>query len=537
MVTLLLAGILRALGVPVTRWFLWLTPMLAVYTITTGAATSAIRACTMAALMLAAPFLKRKPDSLSALAVAAIVILVASPAQLGDLGFLLSFTAVAGLLAIQPVMESGLRRMSRGDAWQLPGEEVTGMARGRALALSAVRYGSVSLSAWIGTSPLTAYFFNLFSPVALAMNLIVIPSAFVILLAGVMSLLSALFSDACSEVFNHAARVVASFLTMCIQWAAAVPGGHWFIRTPPATGVLAWYGVLGAATIMARRVRGAFAAGLAVLAVLALGWGAWDAHRCRVSVLDVGEGNAVLVQAELGRVLVDAGPGFRWDDTVRALRREGVNQLDALVLTHPDAQHMGAALPVMEEVPVREVWVPAVLWNSPILKEILRQAEAGGIPIRRLQAGDSGSWPGDLFWEVLWPPVPAEMARADDASLVLRVARHGVSMLLAGDAGEAQESAMRKAGNSLAASILLAGQHGDAGATSDGWLDAVRPRDAIISAGPHADGRHPDEETLERLATRGIRIWRTDQQGTIDVELDGELARWPDPGYRMGTHP
>lgn len=126
MVTLLFAGVLRALGIPLTRWFLFLTPLLVGYTVTTGAATSAIRACVMASLMLAAPFLGRRPDAISALAVAAIVILVAAPAQLGDLGFLLSFTAVAGLLAVQPMLEAWVRRASRRDAWQLPGEEISG---------------------------------------------------------------------------------------------------------------------------------------------------------------------------------------------------------------------------------------------------------------------------------------------------------------------------------------------------------------------------------------------------------------------------
>ncbi|NCA81134.1 MAG: DNA internalization-related competence protein ComEC/Rec2 [Opitutae bacterium] len=537
MVTLLFAGVLRALGIPLTRWFLFLTPLLVGYTVTTGAATSAIRACVMASLMLAAPFLKRRPDAISALAVAAIVILVAAPAQLGDLGFLLSFTAVAGLLAVQPMLEAGLRRASSRDAWQLPGEELSRGQRWRECALSAVRHGSVTVSAWVSTAPLTAYFFNLFSPVALGMNLLVIPAAFAILMAGVMSLLCAPLGGFGSEVFNHAARAVASCLTFCIQRAADVPGGHWFIRAPPAAGVIAWYGILAAAAVMARRVRGALAAGLGLLAVLALAWGAHDARRCRVSVLDVGEGQAVLVQARKARLLVDSGPEFRAEDTLRLLRGEGVNRLDVLILTHSDAQHMGAARFLMRELPVGELWLPAVLWASPPMREVLRRAETAGIPVRRLHSGESGNWPGNLFWEVFWPPEALKMSCADDASLVMRVARFGASILLAGDAGGAQEKALAASGRSLAASVLLAGRHGDADATSGGWLAAVRPRDAIISAGPHADGRHPDGETLGRLAAKGIRVWRTDQQGTIRIDLAGSPARWPDPGYRIRANP
>ena len=537
MVTLMIAGLLRALGVPLTRWFLFLVPMLVVYTVTTGAATSAIRACVMASMMLAAPFLKRRPDAVSGLAVAAIAILLAAPAQLGDLGFLLSFTAVAGLLAIQPLFDAEAVRLFRRDDWQLPDEELPQGRWIRETGLFATRFGLVTVSAWIATAPLTAYFFNLFSPVALGMNLLVIPSAFFILMAGVMSLLSAPLSGWLSGTFNHAAWAVSSFLSWCIEWAADLPGGHWFVRTPPAAGILAGYLILSVSTVMARRVRGAWIAGLALLAALAIGWGAWDGRRCRVSALDVGEGSAVLVQAESARMLVDTGPAFGGEDVLRMLRQEGVNQIDVVVLTHSDAQHMGAAPWLMNEFPVGELWVPARFWPSPPMREALRTAEASGIPIRQLRAGDAGDWPGNLFWEVLWPPETAQMDCADDAALALRVARGGVSILLAGDVGGAQEKATIQQGRSLASSVLLAGRHGAAGATSEAWLDAVRPRDALISAGPHADGRHPDEETLRRLAAHQIRVWRTDRQGTIHVDLADRPARWPDPGYRIRANP
>ena len=533
MAAFLAIQLLRALGIPMARWFFFLAPMLVAYTITTGAATSAIRACAMASMMLAGPVLKRRPDAISGLAAAAIGILACAPAQLGDLGFLLSFTAVAGLLAIQPLFDAGAVRLFRRDEWQLPDEERSRGRWARETGLAATRFGLVSVSAWIGTSPLTAYFFNLFSPIALGMNLLVVPAAFCILLAGVMSLLCAPISGWASETFNYSAYCFAALLARCIGWAADLPGGHAFVRSPPPAGLIAWYAILAAATVMARRVRGALTTGLALLAAMALGWWAWDAHRCRISVFDVGEGNAVLVQAKAARVLVDAGPEFNGRETLRLLRGEGVNRLDVLILSHADARHIGAAAGLMDALPVRELWIPATAWPSPLMKDAVRKAEAMGIPIRRLRAGDSGDWPGDWFWEVFWPPEHLEMSCADDAALVMRVARGGVSILLAGDAGFAQESAMEEAGGSLAASVLLVGRHGDAAATSGAWLDAVRPQEAVISSGLHADAQHPDEELLARLAGRTVRVWRTDRQGTIHVEPEREPARWPERGYRI----
>lgn len=533
MVTVLIAGLLRTLGIPLTRWFPILAPLLVLYTILTGAATSAVRSCVMALLMLAAPFLKRRPDSVSTLFAAAVAILLAAPAQLGDLGFLLSFTAVAGLLAIPPVLDAAVLRYFRREEWQLPGEEPPRGRRLRETGLFCIRYFNVTLGAWIATAPLTVYFFNLFSPVALAMNLLVIPAAFVILLAGVLSILGAPLGGFLPEVFNHAAWAVAAFLTWCIEWAADVPGGHWFVRTPPGGLLLAWYALLTAVTIMARRLRGAWPAGLAVLILLAAGWNAWEARRCQVTVLDTGEGNAVLVQAQARYFLLDAGPEFQVEDLVRNLRREGVNRLDALILSHPDAQHIGAARVILQQVPTGGLWMPQALWASPVMKATLQAAETAGVPVRRLQAGAAGDWPGGLWWEVLWPPEKMKMTCADDAALVLRVARFGVSVIVAGDLGGESEQVLAHGAASVAGAVLVAGRHGDAAATSLAWLDAVRPQDVIISAGVHAEERHPDADMLARLAERNIRVWRTDRQGKIQVNLSGKPARWPDPGYRI----
>ena len=127
------------------------------------------------------------------------------------------------------------------------------------------------------------------------------------------------------------------------------------------------------------------------------------------------------------------------------------------------------------------------------------------------------------------------MSCADDGSLVMRIARGGTAVLLAGDAGEKVEKRMAASGRSLAAAVLVAGRHGDATATSEAFLAAVRPRDAIVSAGRQAFERHPDDAVSARLAAHGVRRWGTDLQGTIHVDLARDPARWPRSGYRIRT--
>lgn len=535
MVALLVIGLLRSLRIPFHRWFWAVVPILGIYTLMTGAAASAIRAWVMASLFLLAPALKRRPDALSALATAAILILLAAPDQIGDLGFVLSFTAVAGLLSLPPLLEAEVFRRFQRDPWQLPEEEPPGTRRIRESLLAIGRLGGFSLSAWLATAPLTALFFHLVAPIALAMNLVVIPCAFLILWAGVMSVVTAGGGAFFPEVFNHAARVFASLLTVGIQWAAGVRGGHWFVPAPPVWGVWAWYGVLFLIAMGARRIRWVLPAGLAVLAVLALAWFGWENSRCRLTFLDVGESNATLIQARRSHMLIDAGPSYAAESILRQLRAEGVNDIEVLVLTHADARHVGAAREILQEIPVREIWVPERTWPSAMMKQILETAGAEGIPRRELRRGDSGDWPADFFWEVLWPPEGLKLAEADDGALVFRVARRGVSVILAGDLGGSPERSLSRGGEEMAGRILGVGRHGDGSATSRSWLEAVRPYDAVISCGPGWRSRNPDEEVLARLAAHDVRIWRTDQQGRIRVDLARYPVRWPHPGYRISA--
>jgi competence protein ComEC len=534
MVLLLLLGFLRTVGIPMTRWLWIAAPVLLLYTLLTGAAVSAVRACLMACVLVAAPALHRRPDALSSLALAAIFILVASPLQVGELGFVLSFTTVGGLIVLQPLMDEPLRRLFRGDSWQLPEAENSLQTQWRKIGRAIARSGSVSIAAWLSTSPFTAYFFNLLSPIALVMNLWVIPMAFCILLSGVLSLLFFPLSGTLSEIFNFAAAALAGGLSEGIRWAAGIPGGHWFIRSPPLLLVAAWYGVLFAVAICGRRCKWGMVLAGGLLLAGGMAWMQVDAARCRVSVLDVGQSNAVLVQAARERILIDTGGAYRGPRMLRELRRQGVNRLDGLILTHTDAAHIGAAEWLMDQVPVRAIWLPIHTWPSPRLQAVLDKAMERGIPIRRLQAGEEGEWADGLYWEVLWPPSGLRFTRSDEASLILRVARYSASVILMADAGEGEEQQLlHRRPQVLASSLLLAGRHGDQLATTDPWLDAIRPQDVLISAGPHAEGRHPSPELLERLFRRGIRIWRTDQQGNLHIEFSPSIVRWPAAGYRI----
>jgi len=258
----LLIFLLSVLGVPRTRWILFLAPLLISYTFATGAKASAVRACMMAILYFSAPFAGRKSDSLSALALAALLIIAWSPLQLFQVGFILSFTVVVGIIVLYPLIHRGLERVidklgiftgtGTHGAMPLFWEHDPAQVQEERMPLKTLRRVirhlssllALSCSAWLVSAPLTAYYFGRFSPIALFANVLVIPLAFLVVLAGCLSLVlgscAALFAD----IFNHANLVLVNALVQSMKILSRIPGGSIKLAKPPLWRVVLWYAVL-----------------------------------------------------------------------------------------------------------------------------------------------------------------------------------------------------------------------------------------------------------------------------------------------------
>lgn len=523
LVAVLLAGALRTFQISRPHWFLVLFPMLGLYTVATGAAASAVRAFVMAVTFWLASFIGRKPDNLSSLSLAAIIMLAIAPAQLADMGFILSFTAVAGLILLYPPLQKAMLRPFQPDPWQLPASPAPTALWRRWLA-GPVSLLAASLACWLATTPQTVFFFNLFSPIALAMNLLVVPAAFVIMLAGFLSMLAGLLSVDIAEIFNHANRVFAAGLMWATDWAARIPGGHCFVRTPPAWVAWAWYAALPLGLVWGRRSKWALA-GLALLVAAAVGgWYYHDQQEVSVQVLNVGEGQAVLLRDPGGAFLFDTGPSFMAPRLLSILRREGINRLRGVVLSHADVDHIGALRELLAALPVAKVYLPPVAGRSMVYEKTLRALAEQGIPTETAAAGFTCQLRSGVSWEVLGPGPKRTIHRADEGSLVIRLARAGTALLLMHDAPSTTEQQLLRESINPAAAILVVGQHGDEGSTTPAWLEAVNPADAIISVGAYNREGHPSPVILERLWGRHICVWRTDQSGTIFIRLHARPA-------------
>ncbi|MDY7040141.1 MAG: ComEC/Rec2 family competence protein, partial [Chloroflexota bacterium] len=255
-----------------------------------------------------------------------------------------------------------------------------------------------------------------------------------------------------------------------------------------------------------------------------------------VLFLDIGQGDSALVISPDGQtMLIDGGNSSRDANEViiPALHAHGYGQLDYLVATHPDQDHIGGLVTVLQEIPVGHAMLTGQEHTTQtyeaFLLEISRLKNAGQLTPIQTRRGTSLELDPALKVEVLAPGDDVvETTDTNNASIAIRLTYGAVSFLFTGDAEDEEEDWILNRGGSVRSQILKISHHGSQTGTSDAWLNAVSPEVAVISVG--ADNRygHPSSQVIERLARRGIEIYRTDQKGTITVTTDGS-------GYQVIT--
>lgn len=508
---MMLTGLVRFCGVP-ARWRpVLLIVLLLGYVLMVGAPISAVRAWVMTSCFWLARMADRRPDARNALALAAFLLLLFDPGQIVAPGFLLSFAAVWGLIELAPLP---IRWMSSSSAQEtVPALGWRRRARRGVFDLTA--FFAATAAAWLATAPLSARFFNLFTPVALAANLVVIPAAFVVMALGACALTLGRLLPVVAEGLNALNVVVVEGLLCVVRFFAEWPGGHAFVRAPPVGVVAAWYLLLAAVVHGGRR---SMRLALVLLSAAAFIWWGWARGSADygVTAVDVGESLAILLEHPRGdAVLIDTGGRRAVGRTLRALRARGVDRLRALVLTHGEVQQIGAAEDVLERLQVDELWLPAPRrWNRSLMR-VERLAEERKIRVRRRARGMRGRIGEAIEWEILAPASGIEVLKADDACLVTRWVIGGLSILVMSDAGRNVERDILDAPIDPSASLLVVGRHGDDAASGGAWLDAVAPEWALISVGRENREGHPSGRVLQRLRARGVRVLRTDESGTI----------------------
>lgn len=321
---------LKIVGVSRPRWGLLLIPALFLYIFTTGLQASALRALAMAAVFFAAPFVGRRPDAASSMALAAILLLTINPANIGDPGFLLSFVVVCGLLMVTGWTSQQLAGF-RALGWEGPLKQLGGSPLFAVLLRSIGMLMLTSLAAWLFSAPITAWFFNSISLSALVGNLAVIPLTFMIMLTGCLALFSGALFFPAAGLFNQANLLFVDLLVWIVRRLSELPGTYQAIRTPTAWVLGLWFAGLAIFfTGPARWRKGA----LLMVLLSAVLWQTDKIFPCRDIKILRDSDSAMLLQLPENRwVLVANADPFKLKQNIRFVQKEGIGRLHTLVVS------------------------------------------------------------------------------------------------------------------------------------------------------------------------------------------------------------
>jgi competence protein ComEC len=489
--------------------------LLAAYAYIAGGGPSVLRATLMASIYLALRLIDQRTAPLHVMSVTLLAVLIASPLSIADVGLWLTFGATAAIVASAGVI----------------GRPAPWLRAPAALLLA-------SLAAEVALIPIVASVFQRVTVAGLAVNLVAIPSMASVQVAAMIT--AAAEAAGFGLLADWAGWTTHAGVRGLLESARLVdlaPWLTWRVPSPAVVLIGAYYACVFAALLMTAWIRPA-----ALAAVLLL-WIAAAPHRwartfgdgqLRVTLFDVGQGDAMLVTLPNGRTLmVDAGGvsldgEFDIGDRVLgpALRARGIGRLDYLAITHGDPDHIGGALSLVRDFSPREIWYGTYVNNHEPSIRLQSMAAGKRSAWRWLQAGDRLDIGGVELR--VHHPSPEDWQRQkvrNDDSLVIELRYGQVSMLLTGDIGRDVERALIPTLDPLPVVVLKSPHHGSATSSSDEFIDKLRPAVVLIGVGRANPYGHPVPLVLERYARVGSQLLRTDLSGQVEVSTAGTSLR------------
>lgn len=242
-----------------------------------------------------------------------------------------------------------------------------------------------------------------------------------------------------------------------------------------------------------------------------------------VHYIDVGQGSATLLKSGRHAMLIDTGDSDQGTKIQLYLTKQGVENLDYLVLTHPDADHIGGAPVIITKFGIGQLFLSNYEKDNKTTQKVRDAMQYKGLTASDCQVGDTFAL-GNASFTILGPA--KEYADSNNASIALMVQNGNNRFLFTGDCEAEAEADLIASGADLSADVYLAGHHGSDTASSQAFMDAVSPTYAVISCGEGNSYGHPHAEVLNRFRSMGIQVFRTDEQGSVIAESDGTGITW-----------
>jgi len=488
-----------------------------------GSTPSVTRAAVMILLLQIAPLLGRERDGPTALAFALMLLLASNPFSAAHVGLQLSFGAVAGILLVSDTIQT----------WMLGRLRLDKRPKNRLLRLAVkvprflVSVLCATLGASVLTVPLVAIHFQTFSLISPISNLLTLWAVALLFLGGLFLGLLGMFHPGPAAVLAIPFTALARWLIRVVEALgrlpmAAIPLESFYYRA-----WVVFLCLLLAVTLLSkgrRRPVIPMCAGAVTLAVSLLFTSlTFQAGELTAAVLDVGQGQSVLLQAGNYLTLVDCGgdsPDNAGDVAADYLHSLGRNTLDLLVVSHYHTDHANGIPQLLKRVDVSAIALPDVEEDDPLRREILSLAEERGVEVWLIQEDTRVSLGGAQEF-MLYAPLGRE-GETNELGLTVLATAGDYDVLIPGDMDGQTERLLLDHVRLPDIELLLAGHHGSKYSTTEELLEATRPDLAVISVGKSNSYGHPAPETLERLDRAGAELYRTDLQGTVVIRFRPE---------------
>ena len=520
LIAAILVALMRIIRVPRAWCGVVVIPLIWFYTGATGWQSSAIRSTIMMTIIIGGWSLHRPSDLINSLAAAGFAILLWDPQQLFQAGFQLSFFVVLSIALFMPPLEKIRDRLLAIDPLLAP--EVIPKWKRDLRALSRVVLTSIvtSLAAWLGSLPLTAYYFHIFSPVTLLANLVVVPMSSITLMCNLGSLLCGDLLPWLTELFNHCGWAWMLAMIKVSRWCTELPGAFLYMPAPSAITFVLYYAVLVGSMSgwlwKAEQRRRTFAALLLVFAFYV-----WQYKQSRnetsLTVLPLNGGHAVHLDAPgwSDDWLIDCGNTNSVEFITRPyLRGRGVNKVPRLMLTHGDLRHVGGIYDLDKEFGIGEVIASSFRFRSVAYRRIFSEMQRAPNRLRTVHRSDIVG-----PWQVLHPTASDNATQADDGALVTTGEFNGTRILLLSDLGRTGQNFLFDRTPDLRADIVITGIPTQSEPINDALLDAIKPR-LIIVADPEVPATERAKIQLQdRLALRNVQVLYTRLTGAITILL------------------
>lgn len=490
-------------------------PLLLFYMVMVGMSPSVVRACIMQIFLLIAPLFRRGSDPLTSLAAALLVILLCNPFAAASVSLQLSFSATLGMVLLSPRLYKLLAGWYKGKCRPL-----------RAALCFVAANLSATLSAVVFTAPLTAWYFRIFVLVAPLSSLLAVPAA------G-WSFMAAFVTVLLGFVWLPLASLLGWISWVLVRYILWIANGmmSWRYHAVYFTNPYLIYWLLflyaafiGCAATPDGKRKYLLASALSVLTLTAAIWVNRQDYQYGVLTaltLDVGQGESVILTSGGETALVDCGssnsykdPGGLAADTLHSM---GVRELSAVVVTHYHADHTNGLYEVLRRIPVQTIYLPDIEDEYGVRERLVSLAEEKGAQVTYVTK-ETADTLGDTVLTI-YPPVQSG-GDLNELGLTALASTGDFDLLITGDMSGSTEKKLVETYALPDIEVLVVSHHGSRYSSNIRFLKSVTPEAAVISVGDNNYG-HPSEETLQRLLAVGADIWRTDQQGTIRITVNG----------------